>query len=129
MKILKREFKNIKDIDKVEQITDLFSDVVFEKILHNITHLVKIEPNKIFAFKCEANEIHLNCIETNDQTFDFTTEQGLTKLNQSPPSDLNGFKASKSYKNTREQELFNMMENGCSIHNENWYVTLSEMIN
>ena len=45
--------------EKAEKIIELFSDVVFEKILRSVKYLLKQTPKELFAFYCEAEKIHL----------------------------------------------------------------------
>ena len=113
---------------RTDEIADLFSDVVFEKIMRNVEYLVKMESQKIFAFKCGKEEIELVCIETSDGKIDFTTDSGLQELKNSPPKDLSGFQASKSYTETRELELFKMTEQGCAISDGSWYKSLCRVV-
>jgi len=114
--------------EEAARIVNLFSDVVFEKIMRSITHLLKIEPQRIFAFQCEEEKIHVVSIETKLPSYDFTKEEGLNRLRTDPPSDLYGFEASKGYQDSREAELFNMTEQGCSICDSTWYESLKKLV-
>ena len=118
----------LNESEKTKEIIELFSDVVFEGIMRKAKYLVKIDKTSIYAFKCNESVIELATIETKSSELDFTTEKGQEQLRSNPPEDLKGFKASKSYENTRETELFKMIQNGCSITDNQWYDALVKVI-
>ncbi|MEE9373703.1 MAG: DUF6495 family protein [Saprospiraceae bacterium] len=118
----------IQNKSKTTEITSLFSDVVFEKIMRNAKYLLKIEATAIFAFKCDDTQIQLVNIETSDESYDFTVPESLGSLKSNPPSDLKGYSATKEYKQVRELEIFSMIQNGCNISDHLWYDTLLKML-
>jgi hypothetical protein len=94
-----------KEPENAEEIIDQFSDVVWEGVLRGVQYLKKIESNTAYYFKTDEKEIHLiRVVKVND-----TAEQHI---------------ASKRYAKVRELELFEMIQNGCTINDGEEYKTL-----
>ena len=117
-----------KEIEKAQEITELFSDVVFEQIFRKAEYLIKFDKSAIFAFRCGEDAIDLVSIETNSPNIDFRNEDEVKKLKISIPEDLTGYQASKSYNTIREKEIFNMVESGCIITDSQWFDALEKLI-
>jgi len=106
---------------KVEELIVLFSNLVIEKALKKIAFLEIITNNGINAFYCKENEMELIGISTENKQFDFTLVKESSDIrNQS----LSIFKTSKPYFKTREIEVFNLINSGCSIISSERYKKL-----
>lgn len=86
-----------------EEIINQFSDVVWEQTLRTTQYLVKREPLRVYCFHCREKEIALKL---------FDKEKNSLK------------QTSKPYDNTRELELFQMIEQGCEIDKDALYEKL-----
>jgi len=92
---------------------ELFSDVVFEKILRQAKFIKKVEPQNLIFIKC--NEKNMNMIALNnigDQTA-FTKYQIFDFHKIIEHAEL--VKGNKAYTQDRQQELFMMLEKGFEI--------------
>lgn len=89
-----------------DEIINQFSDVVWESILRSTEYLDKIEPDCAYYFKCMKDKIHLIRIVKNDA-------KAVKHI------------ASKDYGKTREMEMFDMIQNGCTISDGSHYESLS----
>lgn len=98
--IIAEEWEQIKGFDKLkaEAIVDQFSDVVWEGVLRKAKYLEKKEDDVVYLFKCEDNLIHLK--KVTDQEF---------------------VSASKPYSFNREDEIFDMVQQGCEITDGSLY--------
>ncbi|PIQ14431.1 MAG: hypothetical protein COW67_13845 [Flavobacteriales bacterium CG18_big_fil_WC_8_21_14_2_50_32_9] len=106
---------------KVEELIVLFSNLVIEKAIKKIAFLEIITNNGINAFYCKENEMELIGISTENKQFDFTLVKESSDIrNQS----LSIFKTSKPYFKTREIEVFNLINSGCSIISSERYKKL-----
>lgn len=97
-----------KDIEKASQIVDLFSDVVFEGILRKVQFLELRSPNYISAIQClEAKMINVA----------ITSEIGglSIDLSEDLSNSLKIHRLEKYYKNSREMDLFELLEKGYQI--------------
>lgn len=95
-----------------DQMLVLFSDVVFEGIMRKTQFLEWWEPSGIRTFHCLKEEIIQVGVEAKPGSpFNFL-KQSLKEILDHPEA-LSVYQTSKPYHNTRELEIFNMMEQGC----------------
>ncbi len=104
---------NKKNDEKVQELVEKFSDVVLDKALKNIKYMEHVTPNDIKSFKCEDEKMVLIGITSKNKTIDFT-KNGLSDIKD----ELDIFKTSKLYQKNREQEVFELLQSGCSIIDE-----------
>jgi len=111
---LKKEFP-----EKAEGIIELFSDQVFETVLQKVEYLEFKLPNDIKTFHCLADKIlMLGLMVEGESGVDFTKDQPaqeMLALLESSGATLKMYSAEKAYGESREQELFRMLEQGCLI--------------
>ncbi len=98
---------------RVQELVELFSDVVLEKALKNIKFLEHITPHEIISFKCDDTLMTLIGISSKNKKIDFTKDV-LSKFK----NELVIFKTSKSYHLQRELTIFDLLKSGCSISDE-----------
>ncbi len=104
---------NKDDKKKALELVELFSDVVFDKALKKIKFLEHITPQGINAFFFTDNEVVLIGITSANKEIDFTKDT-LDKFK----NELNIFRTTKTYFKKREEEIFDLLETGCSIIEE-----------
>jgi len=114
--------------EKAEGLIDMFSDIVFEKILKKVEHMEFKSKSDIKTFHCLPDKIKLMGLMvdgTSDLDFskNMTPDQMLSIL-QSSDAKLKLYQAEKSYSKEREVELFEMMESGCLISKGELYKIL-----
>ena len=113
------ETMKVTNPERVEALIDQFSDVVFEKTLLNIEYLEYKTINDIKTFHCQTEKIVMmglfveGAVEIDFQE-DFSKET-LLEIGRNADASLKLYTAEKSYKNGRENELFQMLESGCLI--------------
>lgn len=110
--------------DEAKKIMDLFSDVVFEKVLRKIDFIDRIEEKAIYCFQCLEKEIVLVGIKTNDDSLNFIEQ--LPK--EEDYAKLQVFTKTKEYIKERQSEIFDMLENGCSISEGELFKKLSILL-
>lgn len=106
------KLNEIKD-SRVEELIELFSDVVFEKALGNIKFLEYVNSSGISAFHCNNEEMVLIGISSENKEVDFTKHTFEDFKN-----DLTIFKTNKPYVKQREEEIYELLNSGCSIIDE-----------
>lgn len=110
------DWKKLKteDIEKAEGLIEIFSDVVFEKILKKVEYLEIKSPNDIKTFHCLEDKIKMVGMRINGESeIDFTQNQDpqmMGQLLQLSNAKLQLYKGEKAYGKERELELFEMME-------------------
>jgi hypothetical protein len=120
--------------ERADQLIDIFSDIVFEKIISKITHLEHRSSQDLKLFECLDEQIKLIGVKViGVEAVDFTKEQTgdemLQTFKTAPQGSIKMYSAEKAYKdNDRSKELFNMMQDGCLISKGELYETMSEMV-
>lgn len=104
---------NKEDQKKAIELVELFSDVVFDKALKNIKFLEHITPQGINAFFFTDKEVMLIGITSANKEIDFTIDT-IDKFK----NELNIFRTTKPYFKNREEEIFDLLETGSSIIDE-----------
>ena len=104
---------NKKNDNKVQELIEMFSDIVLDKALKGIKYLEHVTPQDIKSFKCDENQMTLIGISSNNKSIDFTKDT-LADFKD----DLDIFKTSKPYHKQRELEVFELLQSDCSIISE-----------
>lgn len=117
--------------EKAEGLIEVFSDMVYDKILKDIEYLELKTKNDLKTFHCGPEKIIMRgLIVAGNSNLDFTKEQSpeqmLGQMKMSA-AELKLYRAEKKYPADREAELFRMLEGGCLISKEGaLYKTLEE---
>ncbi|MDA8692670.1 DUF6495 family protein [Saprospiraceae bacterium] len=98
------------DKDKSDNIIDLFSDVILEKVLRRSHYIKKINHDSIFCFNYQSEEVVMIGLQTKNKEAIEPYINGQCNSNR-----LQILKANKKYKLQREIELFKMIESGAVI--------------
>lgn len=108
------DWEKLKSEDKAraEDLIDMFSDIVFETSLKKIEYLENCSAGSLLLFKCEDEQLSLLGVNSNDAEIDFTQTDFVSKLKD---NSLSVFYSQKPYSKNREEEVFEMLEQGCSI--------------
>jgi hypothetical protein len=118
--------------EKAGSLLDLFSDLVFERVLKNLEYLEFKTPYDLKTFHCREDKILMLGLMVDEHAgVDFTREQAAGEMMQSlqaSGASLKLYSAEKAYSESREDELFRMMENGCLISKDGaLYKLLAEL--
>ncbi len=117
-----------KNQEKADRMVELFSDVVFEKILRGITHLTHYSKSSIKTFYCPEDKIHLIGVDTEDGSIDLSSKEGRESLIKKGGDHLRIYHTSKAYTPNRELELYNMLQNGCIKSDGSMYASLESQL-
>jgi hypothetical protein len=119
------------DPERAEKLIELFSDIVFDKILSKAEYMEFKSKNDIKTFHCLPEKIKLLGIFVEGETqLDFTQNYGpeqMLSLLQLSKANLKMYAAEKSYTKERNLELFNMLEGGCRISKGALYQLLENL--
>lgn len=114
---------------KAQEIVDLFSDVVFEKILRKVNFVLKQTKKQIVAFHCMEETIEMcGLIAGPDIDVDFTDHETISKLIANPIKGLETVHGEKPYGKVRELEIFEMTQQGGLISDGNVFNALKSIL-
>ena len=107
------------DAERAEELIDIFSDIVFEKVLQRIEYLEMNTPKDIRTFHCGPEIIRLNGLRVvGESDLDLTVNQDPREMMaqaQKSGATLQMYTGEKNYKPSRDEELFLMMQHGALI--------------
>lgn len=118
---------------KAEGLIEIFSDVVFDKVLEKVKYIEFRTPYDIKTFRCLENKIELLGLKVSGtSSLDFTKSQPLqnmlTYIKSAPEGGVQMYSAEKAYKdNNPKKEIFSMLENGAFISEGEIFEALLQM--
>ena len=113
-----------------EQEIDVFSDMIWEKALTNVSHIDHFSKNYIFLFKCIQNVVLSFVIKTNNPQIDFVSAEGINWLSENLFSDdVEITRGKKDLTEKRNESLFEIIKQGGIISKGELYTKLESLIN
>jgi hypothetical protein len=113
-----------------EQEIDIFSDMIWEKALANVSHIDHFSKNYIFLFKCYQNEVLSFVIKTNNPQIDFVSADGINWLSENLFSDeVEITRGKKDLSENRNESLFEIIKQGGIISKGELFTKLDSLIN
>ncbi len=130
-KIDSDKWQEIKDTnpEMVAEEINLFSDLVWEKVLTNVKYLSNYTGNSLNLFRFDQEEIHRIVIKCTKENFDFSKKEDYQWfVNNSKDPSLSYFKGQKTYFKERNLEIFELIEKGCVIDKGDLYELIYKII-
>ena len=110
------EKMKLKEIEKAEELIDVFSDVVYDKILRKIKYLEFRDAKTVNIFYCAEDKIYLAGIRMSEHSdFDLTSNDLATKWMEENSATVKVVKTERKYVKERELEVFELLQAGCLI--------------
>lgn len=96
-----------------------YSDHAFQKVMEDIHYLEYRKPKKLIYYHCKSKTIEIIGIEVSEQShLDFTNETTIDKIEENQLNICHSFKKVKPYEKDREYEVFQLIESGRYVVNE-----------
>jgi len=116
--------------ERAEELIEMFSDIVMEKALTNIKYLEHISPKSIKSFWFQKDKVTLVGIDADpNEQVDFTQPEGLKRLTEATANSrpLKVYLTDKDFQKSREEEVYTMLQNGCSIIKPEQFKAMHDM--
>jgi hypothetical protein len=130
--ITAKEWTKLKEnnLEKVEELIALFSDIVLEKVFSKIDCLQHRTKDTIRVFYCQEDKITMTGLQISDPSKDLTNPEDLNIL--ANPASLTGsvkvFQVEKAYVEERADEVFSMLyKDGCQPASKSMFDALVTM--
>ena len=95
---------------------NVFSDLVWEKVLSKSKYLEHFSKGTINLFKCTDNEIFRLVVKSSRDDFDFTNKDNFEWfLDNSRDDSLEYFRGKKKYSKERNDEIFDLIQQGSVV--------------
>ncbi|HSZ71234.1 MAG TPA: DUF6495 family protein [Cytophagaceae bacterium] len=108
------------NMGRVNELIDVFSDMVFDKVLKKITYVEHLTRQDWMVFHCKKEGLHMVGIQLSDETgLDLTDPDFFTQWEHVPDSTgITLYSKEQSYAEERKKVIFQLMESGCTIADE-----------
>lgn len=113
--IMSDDWLKMKDNDPkaAEEMTTIFSDVIWESVLRKTQYLIHRTKNSIKCFQClQDNAVLVGIDSMKINLLDKDIHKILKSHNT---SDIQIYTTEKKYAKSREEEMFEMLNWGCEI--------------
>lgn len=116
---------------KAQELVELFSDVVFAKVVETVEYLSHRAPQdlKVFHFGAEKMEmlgLKLFNPQVNLQETPYQEDLGLA-IKEAGADNVKLMRGTKAYQKTRSEEAFILLEQGCEITNHELFDRLKAL--
>lgn len=114
---------------RMDELLDEFSDLVFQSTVDNAKYFLLTDNQEIIAFHCDEKASQLYNIRiTNAADFSFLKFKDLpTALAEIPnEAKIEKFEVLRPYRQTRDKEVFALLESGCLIIHQSAFETIVE---
>lgn len=131
-KIDASEWEKIKDTkpEMVEEEINLFSDLVWEKVLSNVNYASNYAEKSINLFRFDSEQVQRILISCTKNNFNFLKKEDYNWfINNSKDKAISYHKGQKSYFKERNLEIFELIEKGCVIDKGELYESVFKIIN
>ena len=111
-----KEWQELKENqpEVAEQEIDVFSDLVWEKILNKVTYLEHVSPNVLNLFK--FNETNIDRIVIESEIKDFSTKENIQWILDNLHEDkIQIMRGAKNYTKDKNSEIFDIIEKGAEF--------------
>lgn len=127
----KTQWNQIKsdNLSLMDELMDLFSDMVWDQSLDKITYLENRSDYHLFLFKCENARIDLILIRVEKDCpslMDKDYKQWLAKNLSDPRVDI--FESSRTFQETLKEEKFKLMNQGAKVSDSETFEDLKSFL-
>lgn len=116
------------DVDAADRIIDLFSDVVMEGVLRKTSYVEFYSKQQVLAFCFREEEVSMMSMSSSHIDADFTDAEYIAFATANPPEDLQLSRQTKAYVKTRSEEVWDLLEQGCTVSDGKLYKALEAVI-
>jgi len=125
------KWQEIKDTNPelVQEQLDLFSDLVWEKVLNNVKYIDHIDKKQLNLFRANPETINRIVIKCDKSDFDFRNKKDyMWFIDNSTHKSFSYFKGEKPYTKERNDELFEMLLKGSYISDGKLFESVNKII-
>ncbi len=113
-------------MERVDELIDLFSDMVYENILQKIKYLEYLSPRDLMIFHCKEDTLQMVGIQLSDECgIDLTDEDFFERWQTTEGiRGIQVYSKEKRYSGERAIDVFQLVQNGCVITDEKLFNTI-----
>lgn len=112
-----------------EEEIDIFSDLVWEKVLQKVKFLEHFSKQQIFLFKIEEFQMSLIGLKVDNPAIDLTTSDGYQWLRNNLKDDqITIYTSTKPISDERNTDIFALIRQGANITKGELYVYFENVV-
>ena len=116
------------EVEKAEELIEVFSDLVYEKVMSKIDYLEYRDSKSLNIFHLTNDRIVLVGLRVKEnQSLDLMADNVFEQWNQSSMNAVNLVKIEKGYLKERGVEVFELLQTGCFITDGKLYNLLKTL--
>lgn len=118
----------LNEVEKAEELIEVFSDLVYEKVMNKIDYLEYRDNKSLNIFHFTNDKILLIGLRVKENSsIDLMVENVFDAWNQSNMNSVNLIKTEKTYSKERGLEVFELLQTGCLISDGKLFKLLKEL--
>ncbi|NNE54383.1 MAG: hypothetical protein HKN32_00085 [Flavobacteriales bacterium] len=128
------DWKKLKEQDgeSASQLVDIFSDMVWDKVLTNIKFVEVRAEDELRVLSFGEKKIDMVLIKVEDKNFDFTNRDDINSVAEGNVDLMKFnpevFRGTRDYTHGRKMEIFVMLEQGARPCKEVFWLSINKMI-
>ena len=119
---------NKSNTELATKLVGLFSDTVLQKVYENLKFIEHRSPSSCLVFKLNETEIDLISLNAKSDKVDLSTVESIHEALVNQSKELSIFKSTKAYSKAREEEIHEMLSQGCVNSSEAFWMMLEKVI-
>lgn len=122
------EKMNREDEEKATALVGLFSDMVLQKVYEKLRFIEHRSKQSCMVFHLLETGIELISLNAKNEAVDLSTPEGIHAALVDYTESLTFFKSEKAYAKSREEEIHEMLMQGCVNSSEAFWMQLNKAL-
>jgi hypothetical protein len=114
--------------EKAIELVELFSDTVLQKVYENLRFIEHRTTRSCMVFNLKPDRIELISINATADTVNLSTPNSIHDALSNSAKQLTVFKTEKAYSKVREDEIHELLEQGCVNSSEAFWYQLEKVL-
>lgn len=115
------------EIEKANELIDVFSDVVYDKVMSKIKFLEYRDAKTMNIFNCGDDKMILVGLRVKENnSLDLTAPNIFSQWNSTNAGAVNVIRTEKNYSKERGVEVFDLLQSGCLITDDRLFKLLQD---
>ena len=119
---------NQSNVPKATELVELFSDTVLQKVYEKIQFIEFRSVDSCIVFHCDKENMELISLNKKGGNVDLSTPEKIHEALTKNADNLTCFKTEKRYNTSREQEVHELIEQGCFNSSKEFWDALKKLI-
>ena len=117
------------EAQKANELIDVFSDVVYDKVLGKISYLEYRDPKTLNIFYFSGDTVQLVGLRVKEaSSLDLTAPDVINQWNSSNNASVNVVRSERKYEKERQMEVFELLQAGCMITDDRLFKLIGSLV-